>query len=211
MLNSGPRGEPYRFRINVSTEQIWIESRRARLNIAWRHLFGAHPGVSCHRNLPSGAVEGLKVCLLCGAELGLPLASAAAKLELLSAPGALPIRVWPVDVSPEKHILMRLRAINTVNHRARMLANIAWIALAWGLVLAPDLFEWPLAALEVGALAAWIVFSRRYKKGLIALELELGRQAATAKVETRKLLAAARCHARRKDLRYGAGALLSPR
>ena len=82
----------YGLEFNVSNSQIQGLTAKDRLLIRWRHARGSHPMIPCHRPLSSGAAQAFNVCLVCGRELGFPLAADAARYELLSEPGAAPAR-----------------------------------------------------------------------------------------------------------------------
>jgi hypothetical protein len=64
--------------------------------------------IDCHRCLPSGALEGLRVCVVCGAQLGLPSAAQAQIYELRSDSGAAPVRLRHHQMTPELTDAFRL-------------------------------------------------------------------------------------------------------
>ena len=214
----------YNIFINATTGYCQIEGLRTRLSLNFNHLRGGHPMISCHHNLPSGAIEGLQVCIICGAELGLPIARDAAKLELLSEPGVAPISVWPVKLDADTRTNMRLSAIYK---RANRRSNLAWLVSAAAVLaawFAPSLLTFHSGMVNltistgilifpvwVGGLLACLYFGRAAKRASDAYIAELRTQTvkteaqtAAIKAQTCRVRAATRKsqHARAKHLRY---------
>jgi len=174
----------YELEVDVLTDRVRLASRKGRLSVAWRHLRGVHPMLPCFRDLPSGAREALNVCLVCGAELGLPLAVAAGRYELLSEPGSAPVRVRPVNLSPERRALIRLVVQAKRASRRSFAACVAALVFSFGAWGAPALgfpaARTPLEVANYAALALWVFFFLASLRSTAALRSEVTRQARTA-------------------------------
>jgi hypothetical protein len=177
-------GHHYEIEVNVLTGRVRLASLKGRLVVAWRHLRGAHPMLPCFRDLPSGAREALNICLVCGASLGLPLAAAAGKYELLSEPGSVPVRMRPVNLSPERRALIRLvvRAKRAANRSfTACVAALAFSFGAWGApVLGFPAARTPLEVANYAALVLWIFFLLASLRATAALRSETARRARAA-------------------------------
>ena len=174
----------YELEVDVLTDRVRLASRKGRLSVAWRHLRGVHPMLPCFRDLASGAREALNVCLVCGAEIGLPLAVAAGKYELLSEPGSAPVRVRPVNLSPERRALIRLVAQAKRASNRSFAACVAAVVFSFGALGAPVLgipaARTPLEVANYAALALWIFFVVASMRATAALRSEVARQARAA-------------------------------
>jgi hypothetical protein len=171
----------YELEVDVLTNRVRLASIKGRLVVAWRHLRGAHPMLPCFRDLPSGAREALNICLICGAELGLPLAAAAGKYELLSDPGSTPVRVRSVSLSPERLALIRLMARAKRASSRSFASCLAALFFCFGALEAPVLrfpaARTPLEVANYGALVLWIFFFISSLRATAALRSETARQA----------------------------------
>lgn len=214
----------YRLAIDAATGRCQVDGLLASLSLNLNHLRGGHPMIACHRNLPSGAIEGLRVCLLCGAELGLPTAREAAAFELLSEPGVAPVSLWPVKYDADTRTRLRLSSVHGRAKRRHNLAWLVWIGAAVMALFAPSplTFHSSIAELtvstsllllpvEIGGFVAYLYFGRRANRAAAAYTAELKSQTvkveaqtAAIKAETRRVRAVTRKaqHARAKHLRY---------
>ena len=214
----------YNIFINATTGYCRIEGLRARLSLEVSHLRGQHLMVPCHRNLPSGDIEGLQVCFFCAAELGLPTARDAAQYELLGEPGVAPISLWPVKYNADKRTAMRLSAAYKRANRRRNLAWLVWVGAAVVALFAPSPLTFHssiveltvstsllILPVEIGGFLAYLYFGRRahrasdaYIAELRAQTVKTDAQTAAIKAQTRRVRAATRKaqHARAKNLRY---------
>jgi len=100
----------YNLEFDFESECLRVAGWRDRAILAIHHFLGRHPLLPCYRVLASGAQEGLSVCFVCGAQIGLPRAREAAKWQLTSPPGQTPVQVRPTMVPPDLLWLLKLEA-----------------------------------------------------------------------------------------------------